>query len=615
MTLMQKTHTRTIATVCLSGTLDDKLVAAAHAGFHGIELFEPDLVASTSSPKQIRERCDDLGLDIVLYQPFRDLDSTDPDQFERNLRRLDRKFDVMAELGVDLILVCSNASADAVVDMDELATQLRSAGDLAERRGMRIAYEALAWGRTVDLWEQSWDAVRRADHPAVGLCLDSFHILSKSSTVDALDNVPGDKIFFLQLADAPHKDMDVLQWSRHYRLFPGEGAFDLVAFTAAVLEAGYRGPLSLEVFNDVFRQSSPVRTAIDAVRSLGALEAGLIGSRPSQRIDVAFVELSVTPTNLAIAEHALSALGFGRSATHRSKKVAAWTQADATILVTVTTDAPEDDSSAVAAIAFDAEDPPQFAASAEGLKVAALPRVVRPGEADLPAVAAPDGVSVFFVSTDRGPLDWRRDFDPVPPAATVTHTGITGIDHISVTAPFDRYDESVLFYRSVLGLRTDEVAEYPGPYGLVRSHLLRAPHPSGFGVALDGPLLRRGKWTPGVQTPQHIAFTTDDIVGTMSAMPADAPILQIPSNYYVDLQARLHLSDEFVDELQRLDILYDRSADGEYLHAYTMVIGSQVYFEVIERRGNYRGRPLADAPIRMAAHVAARRGGKALSTR
>jgi 4-hydroxyphenylpyruvate dioxygenase len=615
MTLTQRTHMRTIATVCLSGTLDDKLVAAAHAGFHGIELFEPDLVASTSSPKQIRERCDELGLDIVLYQPFRDLDSTDPEQFERNLRRLDRKFDVMAELGVDLILVCSNASADAVADMDELATQLRSAGELAERRGMRIAYEALAWGRTVDLWEQSWDAVRRADHPAVGLCLDSFHILSKSSTVDALDNVPGDKIFFLQLADAPHKDMDVLQWSRHYRLFPGEGAFDLVAFTAAVLEAGYPGPLSLEVFNDVFRQSSPVRTAIDAVRSLGALEAGLIGSRPSQRIDVAFVELSVTPTNLAIAEHALSALGFGRSATHRSKKVAAWTQGDATILVTVTTDAPEDDSSAVAAIAFDAEDPPQFAASAEGLKVAALPRVVRPGEADLPAVAAPDGVSVFFVSTDRGALDWRRDFDPVLPAATVTHRGITGVDHISVTAPFDRYDESVLFYRSVLGLRTDEVAEYPGPYGLVRSHLLRVPHPSGFGVALDGPLLRRGKWTPGVQTPQHIAFTTDDIVGTMSAMPADAPILQIPSNYYVDLQARLHLSDEFVDELQRLDILYDRSADGEYLHAYTLVIGSQVYFEIIERRGNYRGRPLADAPIRMAAHVAARRGGKALSSR
>lgn len=599
---------KTIATVCLSGTLDDKLVAAAHAGFDGIELFEPDLVASTSSPAEIRSRCAELGLRIVLYQPFRDLDSTDPEQFERNLVRLDRKFDVMADLGVDLILVCSNASADAVADMDLLVAQLRAAGDVASRRGVRIAYEALAWGREVDLWQQSWEAVRRADHPAVGLCLDSFHILSRSSTIDAVADVPGEKIFFLQLADAPHKDMDVLQWSRHYRLFPGEGAFDLVGFTGAVLAAGYEGPLSLEVFNDVFRQSSPVRTAIDAVRSLGALEAGLGDALPRQRFDAAFVELSVTPTNVTAAERALTALGFARSASHRSKRVTAWTQAAATILVTVTTDAPEDDSSAIAAIAFDAEDPTGFAASAEGLNVAALPRVVRPGEADLPAVAAPDGVSIFFVSTESGGLDWRRDFEPVPAGDAPAGAGITGIDHVSVTAPFDRYDESVLFYRSVLGMRTDEVAEYPGPYGLVRSHLLRAPDPSGFGVALDGPLLRRGKWTPGVQTPQHVAFVTDDILATLSGLPDDAPILRIPANYYVDLAARLDLDDAFVDRLRRCNVLYDRSADGEYLHAYTTVIGSQVYFEIIERRGDYRGRPLADAPIRMAAHVAARRG-------
>jgi 4-hydroxyphenylpyruvate dioxygenase len=597
---------RTIATVCLSGTLDDKLIAAAHAGFDGIELFEPDLVAATSSPSQIKRRCDELGLQIVLYQPFRDLDSTDPAQFERNLARLDRKFEVMAELGVDLILVCSNASDDAVGDLDELARQLRVAGEHAERRGMRIAYEALAWGTTVDLWQLSWEAVRRADHPAVGLCLDSFHILSKSPAVPDLSEVPGDKIFFLQLADAPHKDMDVLQWSRHYRLFPGEGAFDLVDFTSAVLAAGYRGPLSLEVFNDVFRQSAPVRTAIDAVRSLGALDAGLHGRRPHDLGHVAFVELSVTPTALAATEKAIAALGFVRSATHRWKKVTAWTQGGATLLITVTTESAEEDATAIAAVGFGAEDPAAFAAQAEELHVAALPRVIRPGEADLPAVAGPDGVSAFFVSSLQQESDWRRDFEMALPTTPAVREGITGFDHISVTAPFDRYDESVLFYRSVLGMRTDDVAEYPGPYGLVRSHLLRAP--DGFGVALDGPLLRRGRWSPGVQTPQHISLRTDDIVGTLSALPARAPILPIPANYYDDLQARLHLTDEFVKDLQRLNILYDRTAAGEYLHAYTTVVGSQVYFEIVERRGDYRGRPVADAPIRMAAHVAARRG-------
>src|SRR5205085_1556842 len=55
----------------------------------------------------------------------------------------------------------------------------------------------------------------------------------------------------------PHLQMDVLQWSRHHRLFPGQGAFDLPGFLGHVLAAGYTGPLSLEVFNDVFRQSDP----------------------------------------------------------------------------------------------------------------------------------------------------------------------------------------------------------------------------------------------------------------------------------------------------------------------------------------------------------------------
>ncbi len=100
--------------------------------------------------------------------------------------------------------------------------------------------------------------------------------------------VPADRLFFLQLADAPHLAMDVLEWSRHHRLFPGQGAFDLPGFLGHVLAAGYRGPLSLEVFNDVYRQSDPARTAVDAMRSLIHLEEELartpdaVPARPSR---------------------------------------------------------------------------------------------------------------------------------------------------------------------------------------------------------------------------------------------------------------------------------------------------------------------------------------------
>ena len=135
-----------------------------------------------------------------------------------------------------------------------------------------IAYEALAWSKYVPTYEKAWEVVEAVDHPYVGLCLDSFHLFSSTSTLDGIATIPGEKIFFCQLADAPALSLDPLSWSRHHRLFPGQGNFDLVGFTDAVIKAGYEGPLSLEVFNDVFRQSDPRRTAIDAQRSLRYLQ-------------------------------------------------------------------------------------------------------------------------------------------------------------------------------------------------------------------------------------------------------------------------------------------------------------------------------------------------------
>jgi 4-hydroxyphenylpyruvate dioxygenase len=234
-----------IATVCLSGTLTQKMHACAEAGFDGIEVFEPDLVTTHHSPEEIRALADRLDLRLDLYQPFRDAEGVDPGTFEANLRRAEAKFALMRRLGMDTMLVCSNV-ATATVDDDKVsAAQLRAMGELAEQYGVRLAFEALAWGRFIDDYRRAWRIVELADHPNVGVCLDSFHILSRGHDPRAIEDIPGEKVFFLQLADAPALSMDVLSWSRHHRLFPGEGSFDLAGFLAHVVRTGYDGPLSL----------------------------------------------------------------------------------------------------------------------------------------------------------------------------------------------------------------------------------------------------------------------------------------------------------------------------------------------------------------------------------
>ena len=580
---------RTIATVCLSGTLDEKLAAAARAEFDGVELFEADLVNSPLAPTKARQLADDLGLTIDLYQPFRDFEAVPAAAFERNLRRAEAKFEVMEQLGAPTMLVCSNVSADAIDDDALAAEQLHALAQRAADRGLQIAYEALAWGRHVNEYDHSWRIAAAADHPALGLCLDSFHVLSRGTGLGRIEEIPGEKILYLQLADAPHLVMEILQWSRHYRCFPGQGAFDLAGFVRRVLATGYAGPLSLEVFNDVFRQADPDRTAVDAMRSLLVLEDRLpAGPRLNA---FAFVEIGVDADSAPGTEALLRTMGFSHVGPHRSKPVQLWQHGDIRIVLN---HGAGDEDPEVVAVAVESADPHRSAERAEALLAPVLERRRDPGEADLSAIAAPDGTSVFFCGEDGG---WLGDF-----LALGSEPGngvpIDRIDHITLAQPFEAFDEAALFYRSVLDLVPGPSAELAAPGGLVRSRAL-ASLDGRVRIALNVPALAGTQ--RGQAELQHVAFACADALAAARAMRArGAPILQIPDNYYDDLAARLELDPELLDALRELGVLYDRSDGGELLHFYSSLEG-RMFFEVLERRGPYDGYGAVNSPVRMAA--------------
>jgi 4-hydroxyphenylpyruvate dioxygenase len=598
---------KSIATVCLSGTLEEKLAAAAHAGFDGIELFEADLIGCRLSTGEIRLRAAELGLSIDLYQPFRDFEGVSADELERNLRRAEAKFDVMEELGADTILVCSNVSDRTANDDALAADQLRALAERAADRGFRVAYEALAWGRRVHEYDHAWRIVRDADHPALGLCLDSFHILSRGTSLENIADIPGDKLFFVQVADAPYLIMDVLQWSRHYRCFPGQGGFDLSAFTSRVLDAGYPGPLSLEVFNDVFRQADPERMAVDGMRSLLLLEdsaAPRASARPLPPAvplhGYAFVELAVDPGSLGETQTALHAFGFWPASQHRTKPVTLWHQRGIRVLVNAGAVGPP----GITALAFESEDPGRSAARAEALLAQILPRWRGPGEAALSAVAAPDGSSIFFCRSreDTEGGSWLGDFDPLAPAGAPRSAGLDRIDHIALAQPFDYFDEAVLFYRSLLGLAPHESLELAAPQGLVRSRAMTNNDDS-VRLALNVPVLGHDSDHP--VGAQHVAFACSDIFAAARHLRGRGlQLLPIPDNYYRDLASRTELDPGQVAAMQKLGVLYDSAGGGQFLHFYTSMIADRLFFEVVQRIGGYAGYGASNAPVRMAAQRA-----------
>jgi 4-hydroxyphenylpyruvate dioxygenase len=601
---------KSIATVCLSGGLTEKLAAAARAGFDGVEIFENDLLASPLSPEEIRDRAAGLGLAIELYQPMRDIEAVPAELFARNLRRAERKFATMRRLGATMLLVCSSTSREAEDDDGLAAEQLRGLAERAHEHGIKIAYEALAWGRHVNTYEHAWRIVERADHPALGVCLDSFHILSRGGDPSGVERIPGEKIFFLQLADAPRLTMDVLQWSRHHRVFPGQGGLDVGSVVRHAVRAGYRGPLSLEVFNDVFRQAGAAGTAVDAMRSLIALEEhAALASLPAAPAPsgIAFAELAAADPEPV--SRLLAALGFARTGKHPGEPIDLWEQGRARVLLNSglgsglgSGAAMRRDGAALAAIGLETADPAGAAKRAESL----LAPVRRQRSTGLDAVVAPDGTELPLCAPDRaGRAGWTRGFrEPVgvagrhggPPA------GITGLDHVALTQPWPQFDEAVLFHRSVLGLRPHESVELADPYGLFHSRALSGDAGEPRLVLNLAPISAAG------ERAQHVAFRTHDIVAAARrARAAGAGLLPIPDNYYDDLDARHELPPGDLRAYRELGILYDRDEDGgEFRHFYTVAHG-QVFFEVVQRTGGYRGYGAANAPVRLAAQRDRRR--------
>ena len=366
-----------------------------------------------------------------------------------------------------------------------------------------MAYEALAWGKYVNDYEHAHRLVEPVDHPNLGTCLDSFHILSRDWDTAPIEAFNPEKIFFVQVADAPKLSMDVLSWSRHYRVFPGEGQFELAKFMGHVVRAGYTGPVSLEVFNDVFRQSDVERTAVDAMRSLIWLEEQsakwldahpLAGTAAGPRAAPAAAatrwswprcrgwpnppgstsprSAPRTPPRWRPCWASWASRFNGR---HRTQECATLDHGPRTRDHQRGRARPPAET-AIAAVGFDVDSPVIAAARAQQLKAPAVPRKSQADEEVFQGFAAPDSTEIFLCQgSPDGTAAWVDEFGPghAEPATGGEADGARAvIDHVNLAQPWQHFDEAVLFYTSALALQPQPYAEVASPTGLVRSQVM-----------------------------------------------------------------------------------------------------------------------------------------------
>ena len=612
-----------IATVSISGELPEKLDAIAKAGFDGVEIFENDFLAFDGSPSDVGKMVRDFGLEITLFQPFRDFEGMPEPLRSRTFDRAERKFDIMQQLGTDLLLVCSNVSPVSLGGIDRAAADFHELGERAAKRGLKVGYEALAWGRHINDHRDAWEIVRRADHPNIGLILDSFHTLSKKIDINSIRSIPKDKIFIVQLADAPLIDMDLLYWSRHFRNMPGEGDLAVTAFTAAIAETGYDGYFSLEIFNDQFRggQARPIaadghRSLIylgDQVRRSPNVSSLTVPAMPERAkvTGVGFVEFSADEKDAADLAGILRTLGFRKAAVHKSKKVGLYRQGDIRLIVNTEEKGFASASFAVHgtsayAMALKVQDAKDALARAVALGAEAFSQPVGPGEVEIPAIRGVGGGLIYLIDEKSSLGRFSEiDFVPMEDGAELAPAHLEHVDHIAQTVAYDEMLTWLLFYTSIFEAQKTPMVDIIDPAGVVRSQVVENAAGT-LRITLNGAENRRTlaghfiaeTFGSGVQ---HLAFQTRDIFATAEALRKNGfKPLQISPNYYGDVEARFGLDPELTERLKADNILYDRDEQGEYFQLYSMTFGEGFFFEIVERR-QYRGYGAPNAIFRIAA--------------
>ncbi|MEY2622583.1 MAG: Inosose isomerase [Pseudomonadota bacterium] len=271
-------------TITLNGTLAAKLSAMREAGFDQVMLMARDLVSHSEGVQGAVRSLRDSGMRATGFQVLRDFEGLSGHLHDYKVDIAKSMLQMCAATGAQTLLACSSSLKHASLDTDHIVADLRKLAMLALPLGIRVAYEALSWGRQVNETEVAYDLICRADCPNLGIGLDSFHLLAAGTSMEIIDELDPERIFLVQLSDFMWQETpsfeERMNTARTYRVFPGEGVHtEQVADMVLRLDRlGYADDYSFEVFNDDYQQ-----LPLDVVAQRARRSAWWLGQEVLQR--------------------------------------------------------------------------------------------------------------------------------------------------------------------------------------------------------------------------------------------------------------------------------------------------------------------------------------------
>ncbi len=599
--------TLSIATTSIPGDLSARLSAISAAGFHGVELSARDVASFAGSAKDCAAMIADLGLKIVALR-------SDETAFE-----FERVLDLGADLGVDLLL---SADAQTPADVSGWTTWVEKAAS----RDVRLAAMVPPDAPGESYAASALDLIRAIDHPNFGLFLNSLHALAEGARPASIGDLPIDRVFHVQIADAPKTDIAANHYSKSSRMLPGQGDLNLAGFVRILARGGYSGAWVLDGPHSAQSQTSAEVVVNDGYRAMVNLLNRVRRREPDAVFDIPKLTERVYPTGFEFIEFAvqgddagaltdlLSSLCFRMERRHVSKSVELWRQGAINIVVNTerrgfARAAYLQHGSTVCDMGLRVSDAGATIARAAALGAPRFSQPVGVGELDIPAIRGVGGNVVHFID-EKSNLHrvWDIEFNPVTAAKAIQPAGLRRIDHVAQTMKYEEMQSWLLYYISTFEMEKSPIVDVADPAGVVRSQAIESPEGE-VRLNLNGAESRRtlagaflaDQHGAGVQ---HIALQTDDIFETSDLLAESGfPRLAISPDYYAALRREFGLDEALAERLQAGDILYDRRGGGEYFQIYSDPIFGGFFFEIVERRGGYAGYGARNAPTRLEAQA------------
>jgi 2-keto-myo-inositol isomerase len=248
----------------------EKIRLAGEAGYSAIEPWNDEVTAyieQGGSMAVLKRALADAGLKVVSVIALHGWVTSEGAEHARVLDDCRRRMAQAVELGSPYIVA---SPPQEVVDLGHATERFAQLLEIGEGIGVEPSMEFLGFVDGIKDVDSAWAIASGTGDPRATVVADVFHMIRGGGHVDDLLRIPGDRLACFHINDLPPVPDPLIQKDED-RVMVGEGIADLPRVIANLRTIGYRGPLSLELFNRALWSQDPatvIRRGIERIRAL-----------------------------------------------------------------------------------------------------------------------------------------------------------------------------------------------------------------------------------------------------------------------------------------------------------------------------------------------------------